>query len=240
MGDAAKVQGQKLYGLFNELVEKKIIISMSVVGADFDRLTCITGLEKDDDDHYLVVDAPDDFEETAKQKQQWHIRFNFNGPDQLEYIFSTRGGELCPRGLKIPFPEHVERLQRRRNFRVETLAGTQMHFRLKKIKGSFHVFNISLGGIYGALVKHNFKFIRGPVLKMDQTIEDVGMIFPGDGDKPDKTIIVQKATVRRVEHDPERGLYRYAFAFKEMQKHERQALTEVIYDLQRWHLQRRR
>lgn len=240
MGEAGKVQGEKLTELFNELVAKKIIISMNVVGAGFDRLTCITGITNDADGSYLLVDPPDDFEGAAAVKDLWHLRFNFNGPDLLEYIFSTRGGRFCEQGLKIPFPEHVERLQRRRNFRVNTLTGTQMHFKLKKIHGVIDLINVSLGGVYGVLTKHNFKFMRGPVLKIDQQIYDVSLVFPGDHDWPGKTVYVKKAEVKRVEHVQERGFYRFAFEFAEMEKQEQNKLTQVIYDLQRWYLQRRK
>ena len=97
----------------------------------------------------MLVDPPDDFREAAADQDLWHLRFNFNGPDQLEHIFSTRGGELVEQGLKVPFPEHVERLQRRRNFRVDALTGTRMHFTLKKINGELDLINISQGGAYG-------------------------------------------------------------------------------------------
>ena len=240
MGEAGKVQGAKLTELFNELIAKKIIISMNVVGAGFDRLTCITGTAMDDGGHHLVVDPPDDFKEAAAAQDLWHLRFNFNGPDQLEYIFSTRGGELVEEGLKIPFPEYVERLQRRRNFRVDAFTGTCMHFQLKKIKGVLDVINISLGGTYGVLVKHNFKFMRGSVLKMDQQVHDINLVFPGDDDDPEATIYVKQAEVKRVEHDQDRGYYRYAFEFKKMDKEERQRLTQIIYGLQRKYLQRRK
>jgi hypothetical protein len=240
MGAAGKVQGEKLTELFNQLISKKVIISMNVVGAGFDRLTCITGISKDANGNYLFVDPPDDFREAAAKKDLWHLRFNFNGPDQLEYIFSTRGGEISTQGLKIPFPEHVERLQRRRNFRVNTFIKTRMHFKLKKIQGVLDLINVSLGGTYGVLVKHNFKFIRGSVLKMDQQVYDISLVFPGDENAPDETIYVKRAEVKRIEHDQDRGFYRYAFEFKEMEKEEKQRLTQVIYGLQRKYLQRRK
>jgi len=240
MGDAGKVQGEKLAELFNELIEKKTIISMNVVGAGFDRLTCITGIAKDGKDECLLIDPPEDFKKAAADKDLWHLRFNFNGPDQLEYIFSTRGGELVEQGLKIPFPEHVERLQRRRNFRVDALTGTRMHFTLKKIEGVLDLINVSQGGAYGVLVKHNFKFMRGSVLKMDQQVYDIRILFPGDENDPGETICVKHAEVKRVEHDQDRGFYRYAFEFKEMEKEEQQRLIQVIYDLQRKYLQRRK
>ena len=240
MGDAGKVQGEKLNELFNELIEKKIIISMNVVGAGFDRLTCINGIDADRNENHLIVDPPDNFREAVGDQAPWHLRFNFNGPDQLEYIFSTRGGELVEQGLKIPFPEHVERLQRRRNFRVDALTGTRMHFTLKKIKGVIDLINVSQGGAYGVLVKHNFKFIRGSVLKMDQQVYDIRIIFPGNENEPDETVYVKHAEVNRVEHDQDRGYYRYAFEFKNMEKEEQQRLIQVIYDLQRKYLQRRK
>lgn len=240
MAEAGKVQGEKLTELFNELVAKRIIISMNVIGAGFDRLTCITGITKDADGSCLLVDPPDDFEEAAAIKDLWQLRFNFNGPDNLEYIFSTRGGKFSEQGLKIPFPDHVERLQRRRNFRVNTLTGTQMHFKLKKIQGVIDLINVSLGGVYGVLTKHNFKFMRGPVLKTDQQVYDVKIVFPGDQDRPGNTVYVKKAEVKRVEHDQDRGYYRFAFEFDEMEKEEQSKLTQVIYDLQRWYLQRRK
>lgn len=240
MGDAGKVQGEKLTELFNELITKKVIISMNVVGAGFDRLTCITGIVKDEDRSYLIVDPPDDFERAAAAKDLWHLRFNFNGPDHLEYIFGTRGGEIDTQGLKVPFPEHVERLQRRRNFRVDTLTGTQMHFKLKKIQGTIDLINVGLGGVYGVLRRPNFNFMRGPLLKLEQPVYDISMMFPADREWSGSTINVKRAEVKRVEHDRERGLYRYAFEFKEVEKEEQRRLTQVVYDLQRWYLRRRK
>jgi c-di-GMP-binding flagellar brake protein YcgR len=240
MGQAVKVQGEKLVDLFNELIEKKVIIAINVIGAGFDRLTCINGVTHDESGYYLIVDSPDDFEEAAAVKDLWHLRFNFNGPDRLEYIFSTQGGEFCDQGLKIPFPEHVERLQRRRNFRVNTEIGTKMHFKLNKLQGVIDTINVSLGGVYGVLTKHNFKFMRGPVLKKDQQIYDINIIFPGDEDSPEDTVRVKRAEVKRVEHDQDRGYYRFAFEFKEIEKQERNRLIQVIYDLQRRYLRRRK
>ena len=240
MGDAVKIEGQKLVELFKEMVEKKVIISMHVVGAGIDRLTCITGLAESLQGNYLFIDPPDDFKEGAADKNLWHLRFNFNGPDHLEHIFDTRGGKLNKKGIKVPFPDHVQRLQRRHYFRVDTLTGSEMHFRMKKIQGVIHLINISEGGAYGVLVKHNFKFMRGSVLKMEQQVYDVRMILSGEEDEPDETITVKRAEVKRIEHDKERGFYRYAFEFKQMDKEERTRLIHVIYALQRKYLRRRK
>ncbi len=240
MGDGVKIKGDKLLELFANLVEKKVIISMHVVGAGIDRLTCITGLTQTPQGNHLLIDPPKDLKADPEADKAWHLRFNFNGPDKLEYLFSTRGGILIERGLKIPFPKYVERLQRRRYFRVDTPTGSELHFRMKRIKGILHMINISEGGVYGVLVKHNFKFLRGSLLKMKQHLDDVRMIFPLGDEAPDETVAIKKADVVRIEHDRERGFYRYALEFKDMEKEARDRLIQVIYALQRMYLRRRK
>ena len=239
MAEAGKIHGEKLTELFNELITRNTIISMSVVGAAFDRLTCITGMKKDSKGTYLLIDAPDGFAEAAAVKDRWHLRFNLNGPDSLEYIFSTRGGSFYKKELKIPFPEHVERLQRRKDFRVDTLSGTRMQFKLNKIQGTIDIINISASGVYGILSKHNFKFIRGAVLKKDQDLFDFTMVFPGIDDKSGNSVYVKRASVKRIEQHKDSGFYHYAFEFKELEKEEETILIRIIYDLQRLYLRRR-
>ncbi len=240
MGEAAKVQGEKLTELFNELIEKKVIISMNVVGTGFDRLTCVTAILRDSAGSHLIVDPPNDFGEAVSTTEEWRLRFNYVGSDRLEYIFHTCGGSVDERGLKIPFPDHVERLQRRRNFRVNTLTGTRLHFKLKKIQGVVDLINISRGGAYGVLTRTNFKFMRGSVLKVDQQVYHIDMVFPGDEGSADERVHVARAEVKRVERDSERGFYRYAFEFKDVEKAELDRLTRIIYDLQRKYLRHRK
>jgi hypothetical protein len=216
-----------------------MILSMNVVGTGFDRLTCITDMVETPDGNYLMVDPPDDFMDAVKDDAPLDLQFNFNGPDRLEYIFRSYGGELGPHGIKIPFPKSVQRLQRRQNFRVNTLPGTQMQFRMKKIRGVLDLINISLGGVYGILAKHNFKFMRRSILKMNQQVYQCSIVFPGDEDGPSETVYIDQAEVKRVEHDKERDLYRYALAFGDIEKEEHQRLTQAIYDLQRRYLRRR-
>ena len=239
MVDSAEIKREKLDDLFNELVDRRIIIAMNVVGTKFDRLTCITEITKDANGSHLIVDPPNDFAEAIAVKGKWHLRFNFNGPDHLEYIFSTKGGSFCKRGLKIPFPDHVERLQRRRDFRVDTLPNSKVHFQLNKIQGIFDMINVSLGGFYAVLTKHNFKFIRGPILKKDQQILDFSMVFPEIENNPGTTVYVKRAEVRRIDFDKENKFYRYAFEIIELEKEEREILTRTIYDLQRYYLRHR-
>ncbi|GAB6904615.1 hypothetical protein DESC_740092 [Desulfosarcina cetonica] len=240
MGDRVKLSGSKLTQLFNTLIAEKVILSMYIVGTEFDRLTYIAGLEEAEDGRYLLIDLPEDFTEAGRNDEPRQFQFNFNGPDRLEYIFGTVGGHFVGNRLRIPFPKYVERLQRRLNFRINTQPGTQMHFNLKKLHGVLELINISLGGAYGVLAKHNFKFLRGPILKKEQLIFDSSIVFPGSCEAPGDTVYVHKAEVIRVEHDAERDAYRFALKFCAMEKEEKQRLTQAIYDLQRRYLRFRK
>lgn len=239
MNDPGKVQGEKLVALFNDLIEKKVIISIYIVGTGFERLTCITSVERNSGGDYLHIDRPDGFSQSAGGNEPWNLRFNFNGPDQLEYIFSTRGGELCGPNLKVPFPEFVERLQRRRDFRILTVPGTKLLFAADNLKGVIDIINLSLGGAFGVLRKSKPKASSGSLLAVDQRLYKIGLIFPADKEVDERLVVINRAEVRRIEHDKERRLYKYAFEFMEIDKEQKQRLTQAIYHLQRQFLKNR-
>lgn len=239
MIDPGKVQGNKLVDLFSQLVASKTIISMYVVGTGYERLTCVTAVKQEGQGNSLVVDLPEGFREAAAKDEDLNIRFNFNGPDHLEYLFSTKGGRINGANVEIPFPAYVERLQRRRNFRINTPPGTRLIFKTKAVSGIIGVINISLGGVYGALLKHSSKDAHGSVLSTDQRVFKMGIRFPADDDIEEQTVEIRKSIVRRVEHDKDRGIYKYAFEFVEIQREQQNLLTQLIYQIQRLQLQRR-
>jgi hypothetical protein len=242
MVDPAKIQEQKLFELFNYLIEKRVIISMQLMGADFERLTCVTQVRRESGNPWLQIDMPDGFKAAASKfgsMATLNLRFNFNGPDQLEYIFTTQGGYVKGRDLHLPFPDYVERVQRRKNFRMPTPIGTKMMFRTERGPAVLSLINISLGGIFGALVKPAPKDLQGSLLVMGQTIQHAGIIVPADAEAEELIIIIHKMEVRRIEHDPDRNIYRYAFEFKDILANENKKLTQSIYHFQRVFLQRR-
>ncbi len=239
MSDPGKIEGRKRDDLFDSLIASRTIISVFVVGTDFQRLTCITDVEQTKEGKRLVVDCPEGFSRAMAKTERLDLRFNFNGSDQLEYIFSTSGGTVYGRALKVPFPEYVERLQRRKNFRIDTRPGTRMFFSSRKVEGQIDLINISLGGAYGLLVKHSDKNLKGSLFKANQRLYKIRIVFPPDKDMDEQTVNIRKAEVRRVERNRERKQYKYAFEFMDIDKQELQGLTKAIYHIQRQFLQKR-
>ncbi|RJQ86493.1 MAG: hypothetical protein C4519_01885 [Desulfobacteraceae bacterium] len=239
MNEPGKLQGTKLLDLFGYLLEQRVIISMHVVGAGFERLTCVNGIKEEPGGNWLLIDLPDGFKEAVPKTEPLTLRFNFNGPDHLEYLFMTQGGQIGGHDLKIPFPDCVERIQRRKNFRMETPIGAKMFLKIEKTKAVLGLVNISLGGTLGALLKPNHRVLHGSLLALEQKIFNAGIFVPADGEIAEQLIIIQKSEVRRIEHDMERNIYRYAFEFMDIEPKEKKKLTQSIYHFQRQFLKRR-
>lgn len=238
MVDRGRIDGEKLIALFKEVIEKKIILSMHLVGSQYDRLTYILGIDQGNQP-FLIVDNPDGIRKAAAESEPWHLRFNFNGPDKLEYIFETKGGEIKGRDLHIPLPEYADRIQRRNNFRIDTPVGSEINFTCNGEKCVIALINISLGGAYGALVKPKTKNINKQLLNKNQRLYRLNLHIPADEDFEKQNITIRKAQVLRVEHDKEKQIHKYALEFMVVDPKEEKKLTRSIYHIQRKILQRR-
>ncbi len=236
--DLGKVQGGKMMQLFQQLIESKTIISMQVAGSRFERLTCITDIRDDGKQNYIVVDTPNEFQAAVVNNPEWELHFNFSGPDKLEYIFTTIGGTYSGQDLVLPVPEFVNRLQRRRNFRLVAPPGARMYFQSKQFKGTLELINISLGGAMGILHLKGMTSTKHPVLKVNQPVFKISLVLPGRLSQ-DGEILIKKAEVVRIDRDKENYKHRYAFEFKYIEKDEQRKMLDAIYRIQREYLQRK-
>jgi c-di-GMP-binding flagellar brake protein YcgR len=238
MRELGKIEGKRIFELFEYLLKKRVIVSIQIAGADYERLTCAIALKEDATGKWLLVDRPDGFQAAAAEKDPLILKFSFNGPDQLEYVFVTSEARIAGRELKIPFPPCVERVQRRKDFRMEAPPGARMHVALNDgIKAVLGLINISIDGALGALIKHNFKGLKGSLLAENQFIVGGSIIVPGHG-VPPQPIMMKQSEIRRIEHQKEKNIYRYAVQFIEMDPAEKRKLTQTVYHLQRQFLKR--
>ena len=230
------IRGKTLLKLFNQLVEDKTVLRVSLLGKNYERLTIITELRERNGEYFLVVDYPSGFSYAAGETKPWKLRFEFTGPDRLPYVFRTTGGELVPEGLLLPMPSLVERRQRRNYFRLEPPLGTKLNLgpRGKEMKAI--VYNISVGG---ALISCENLKERRPFLVRDQKLKSLTIIFPdSDGEGPIR-VNIKEAVVKRVERDLVSHRYKYALQFTDISPKEAKLLQELIFKYQRKFLRRR-
>lgn len=234
-----RIRGAKMIELFRRLAASKTIISMLIIGSGFERLTCITDVKEDGKENEIVVDLPNGFKDAAKNQKSLRLNFNFNGPDKLEYLFATQGGRYTDNELRLPLPDYVERLQRRKDFRMRAPVGTQMHFQIKQLQSTLNLINISLGGALGELKVKSKTVSKRPALKERQPVFKIRLIFPGQNSNEEQVVSIQKAEVVRIEKDENTHKYKYALRFLYMDRDEKQKLTEHIYRIQREYLKRK-
>ncbi|MBI9085864.1 MAG: PilZ domain-containing protein [Desulfobacterales bacterium] len=240
MEERGKITGDKRSELFETLKEENTLLTLHIAGKNYERLTMVNEVRSTPEGDLFVIDPPRGFDIVVKNLDPWKLNFRFNGPDKLEYIFSTAGGEISGGDIIIPFPEVIERIQRRRHFRMETPMGCRFLFAHKGIQREISLTNISEGGCLGVLTRLKKEMGEKPLLKMGDSVHQVDLILPsGDEGVADRKIQVKKATVRRIEQEAEKGLHKFAFEFIDLPRKDKTSLTQFIYHLQRLFLRRR-
>jgi hypothetical protein len=239
MTGAEKIQGKKMIRLMELVQREKIMLSMRFVGQNYERLTMIVRVPTDRNRSFFVIDPPTDFINTVSKLSTCEIRFNFNGPDNLEYNFTTGGCKFENNEAQIYFPDYIERLQRRRYFRLSVPTDTKLFFESDQGQQEINLTNISMSGTLGFLKMFNVKDQKKPILNKEDYLKNLKIVFPSDikGDKQE--VKVNKAIIRRAEHDPQKNLDLYAFEFVSIEKDQEKMLIKIIYDLQRLFLQKK-
>jgi len=239
MLEPEKIQGKQLYRIMESLEREKNMLSMRLVGQNYERLTMVIHVPKTQDASYFVIDPPRDFKRTVADLGAWEIHFRFNGPDNLEHIFTTYGGNFFGNEARIPFPNYIERLQRRRHFRLSVPADTTLFFEQGKFRREIDLINISLRGALGVLKTFTEEDHLKPVFKKEDYLKNIEIIFPADQNNNERKLRVNKAIIRRAIHDRQKKIDKYAFEFVSMDRDEEKALVEIIYTIQRLFLQRK-
>jgi hypothetical protein len=239
MTGAEKIQDKKLFRLMEQLRQEKTMLSMRIVGQNYQRLTMITRILKDKNTSVFTIDPPRDFKSTITKLGIWEIHFNFRGPDNLEYVFATFGGNYFEDEARIPFPRYIERLQRRRYFRLSVPAGTKLYFELEENRYEIDLLNISTRGTLGSLNTLTGSDQKEPILKKDDHLKKIEIVFPSDKNNSGNKLTVNKAIVRRAEHHPSRQVDIYAFEFESIDKDQEKVLIEIIFNLQRLFLRKK-
>ncbi len=237
MFNRGKIQKDNLFKLMEQVQQSNTLLSMRISEKDYEQLTVITDIVKQKNQLFFVVDEPSGFIETISDIKVWKIKYKFKGPENLQYIFSTTGGNFDGKRITIPFPNYIERVQRRKNFRIDAPAQSIVLFNDGAYQHEFSLINISLGGIFCKISRSGKE--NQPVFMKGETLRDLELIFPPQEEKDIQKVKVTKAIVRRNEHDPEKDITGYGLEFTGIDRDEKKNLTAIVYYLQRLNLQRK-
>jgi len=234
LDDIEILSGKDLLRFFRDLKKNKTVIRINLLGHAYERLTMVVRVLGDTIPYHFQIDYPKGFKKAVRKISTWKIRFEFKGKDKLVYRFRTLGGYLSGTDIFIPFPGHIERIQRRRYFRLEAPLGTRMVVTRYARTHEFTLLNISEGG---ALVGSGKGSSRRPVFQEGDLLRNMTIFFESEDQQ--MTIPIQKAMVRRLDKDPLTYRYRYALQFMDLGQDETTDLKELIYVFQRDFLKKR-
>lgn len=225
------IKGKTRFDIFEQLRKDKTLIQMRLLGKNYQRLTAVTNIRARKNMLFFLIDYPEGFKEAVSDIEVWKMHFEFNGSDNAQYNFRTSSGEILDNEIWIRFPKFIEKIQRRKHFRIEVPLGTKLHFEKKSAMFEMNVIDISLRGTIVTSIQKN------AILKSGENLIDVQLVFPSE--KKDLMVYIKKASVKRVGKNAPMERYTYSLYFAIIEKNEETALTKIIYELQRKLLQKR-
>ncbi|MDB9823450.1 PilZ domain-containing protein [Deltaproteobacteria bacterium] len=226
-----KITGKKIFKTLDQLRQDRTVIKLNILGMDYEGLTIVVGINNGD--YSFMIDYPGGSKDAIRNALGKRAVFEFNDRKRILYRFIAVVGEAEKDEVLIAFPKSIERIQRRQHFRIVTPPATRI------VLGAdtgheLNVINISEAGLLISLKK---KFHDK---KLFYTGRDLNYFYIVCDKNDLKTrIMIEKASITRIEKKAETGRCNYAIKFLNVGKKSQQDIRDFIYMSQRRELKRR-
>jgi len=232
-----KIQGKKRRVVFEQLQNENTLIKMHIPKLGYEKLTMVIDVRRNGNDSFFIIDPPNDFHENVTDLDQTKIHFEFNFKEDVRYAFASAGGMILENEIWIVFPDIIERIQRRKDFRLEFPKGSRIRFQLKSIEHEMDLINLSMGGAYADISMNKKGEEKIPFLKSGKTVHNIILWSPSE--EGNLEVLINKASIMRVEKQKTGKRCNLGLQFIEIDSTEVKTLKKLIYDIQRNFLQRR-
>lgn len=229
-----KIGGKSLFTLFGRLKEERIPLQFTVFGRDYERLSLITGVKRGDNGSFVLIDSPSRLREDLPECEGLQVKVEFLDSDHIQYAFRSHITRVSEEDIWLVLPEFVERIQRRRYFRIAAPIGTKISFIRDGKPLEASVVNLSEGGALLTFSRHSQE---GPRLRAGEELHKLHLRCPEE--RVSTELRIGKAIVRRAEKNPLTPHPTYACQFLDMDSREKHALEVFIFQCQRKMLQKR-
>lgn len=219
---------------FRQLQRQRIPLRFHVLGRDYERLSIVTGVESRNGQSFLLVDLPKQFENELPDCEGLRVQLEFADRERIPHSCRTVIHRPAGDDLWLVLPDSVERIQRRKHFRVEPPQGTRILFPFLGREIEVPVLNISLGG---GLIISPKRGARSLDLDPGATLRDIRLLSTMEEEKLE--VKIRTAEVIRADRVPESSRIQFALQFVRMEKEDEQILDRFIYYSQRRLLKKR-
>ena len=231
------IQGKKRRAVFEQLLKENTLIKMHIPKLGYEKLTMVIDIRRNDNEPFFIIDPPNDFQENVPDLTQKKIHFEFNFKEGVRYAFTSVGGMILENEIWVVFPEFIERIQRRKDFRLEFPKGSRIRFHLESIAHEMDLINLSMGGAYAEISMNKDGEEKVPYLESGNTVHDIVLCAPSE--EGNLEVNIKKASIMRVEKIKTGKRYKLGIQFIEIDGTEVKTLKKLIYDSQRSFLQNR-
>ena len=228
------IQGKEALALIQSLKTDKIFLNMTLLGTDSIWTTILINIKKKGITKFILLDCPNGFEKCISGLDQWQLLIEFYDKNKIPYEFKTLGEKISGKELWLRLPKKISRLQRRKNFRLDSPLESFLILNLDTGQYKLNVYNISEGG---SLITVAQDVEDSSIFSIGQKLSDLIMEIPFKSQH--WKIFIKEAKVRRLEKPKGDGPCRYGIEFIKLEPGMKEVLKKLIYGVQRQMLKRR-
>ena len=222
------ITAKKLNSIMIQLHENRTILRLNHLGKGYEGLTIVTGFSNGNEKSSFMIDFPGGAGDVFSGSEGGRIFFEFSGEDKLQYTFRTVIEKVMEREIQIRFPDSIDRIQRRRHFRVTSLSGTLVMFQNGRGAYELNVMNISQSG---ALINQDVRLHDKSLFFTGSILRDINIT--ASDENGGERIKIKRSEVKRVERNSFNGKYQYALHFLDVSKRDDSLIKGYIYRCQR-------
>ena len=226
---STEITGKEIKRIFKQLLKEDTLLRVTLLEGDGDGvLTTITGIAKGKSKSYFRIDATADFGKRVDTDSNGKLLFEYDGDNGIPYFFRCSRAKIRKAGFWLRFPEMIEKIQRRKHFRLKHPPSTTVSLVIEGKTYEAEVIDISIGGI---LITQTSSFQEKTNLCVGDCLNNVCIIFPEDTER--MKLGVSSAEIKRIVDKDGGNGYDYAIEFHHIGKKEREKLADFIYRCQR-------
>jgi c-di-GMP-binding flagellar brake protein YcgR len=230
-----QIHGEPAVEVFRQLQLQRTPLRVHVLGRGYERLSIVTGIESQGGQAFLLLDLPAGFEAELPECEGLRVQLEFADKDRIPHACRTVIHRAEGDDLWLVLPRSLERIQRRRHFRVEPPQGTRIAFPLMGREVEVPVLNLSLGG--GLVISPKRGGTRALPLEEGMILRDVRLLSTMG--EENLVVRIRSAEVNRMEKVPGSSRLHFALQFLRMEREDEQLLDRFIYYSQRRLLKKR-
>lgn len=227
------VEGAKIFVLFEYLYSGRKLFTISALNSYSEFTTVITKLRPNNHPTQFRIDPTEDFLNCCGGLPIENMIVEFSGPDRLQYRFEAKVIESSTDAVWLEIPQQIHRYQRRNNVRIKPGNDSHMQVVIDGKAMKLPIEDISIGGIL-CLCPNSCK----QLIHLEREWRDAQVVLTSGRDEYHLSIpklkIIRKTSGMYPKH------FSIAFAFKNMDRSNRQKLLNIINKLQRMALRERK